>query len=341
MRWFQFGAFSPLFRLHGHRKGGPAPDACLETNGDNEVWNLAQEGTPHYNGIARVMRLRENLRQYVKDTNAVTAATGWPMVRAMFLAFPQDAGCEGRDVEDQFMFGDAWLVAPQYTYQAASRSVYLPPAPANSTWVYFFTETDFGAGGKRLDVPTPIDEFPLFYLRPIPPTPPLAPTTGNVTSLFSAQRGDTVACLSEQCYGANGAGDSGDYAPLGVEGVAQTVEGPLVVNGKAYNYTLAPLLLFFSFLHQDNFVSTNSTPPDSSYTAAKGGVQFANGWAYAPPGPPGALPLQVWLKQGAGQAQDYATVASPEGVAWVKAQNYHFVRMDGAFILPTGWVPPS
>ena len=38
VRWFQFGAFSPLFRLHGHRNGGPAPDECGETNGDNEVF---------------------------------------------------------------------------------------------------------------------------------------------------------------------------------------------------------------------------------------------------------------------------------------------------------------
>ena len=49
------------------------------------------------------MRLREGLRQYVKDANAETAATGWPMVRAMVLAFPQDPGCAGADVEDQFV----------------------------------------------------------------------------------------------------------------------------------------------------------------------------------------------------------------------------------------------
>ena len=78
----------------------------------DEVWNLAGgEGTPNYQGIVRVMRLRENLRQYVKDTNAETAATGWPMVRAMVLAFPQDPACAGADVEDQFMFGDDWLVS--------------------------------------------------------------------------------------------------------------------------------------------------------------------------------------------------------------------------------------
>ena len=43
VRWFQFGAFSPIFRLHGHRAGGPPANECGPTNGDNEVWNLAKE----------------------------------------------------------------------------------------------------------------------------------------------------------------------------------------------------------------------------------------------------------------------------------------------------------
>jgi alpha-glucosidase (family GH31 glycosyl hydrolase) len=100
------------------------------------------------------MRLRENLRQYVSDINAEAAATGLPMVRPMFLQWPLDAGCQGPDTEDQFMFGSAWLVAPVYTYQAASRSVYLPALPPNNVWIYFFNEVPMGAGGTRVTVPT-------------------------------------------------------------------------------------------------------------------------------------------------------------------------------------------
>jgi hypothetical protein len=88
-------------------------------------------------------------------------------------------------------------------------------------------------------------------------------------------------------------------------------------------------------------VSTNFTPPDASYTAAGGGVDFANGFAFAAPAPPGALPLQIWLKRGAGDAQDYATVASPEGIAWVTARGYTLVGMDGCFVLPADWAPPA
>ena len=66
------------------------------------MWNLAPDPA-HYDSIVSVMRLRENLREYVSQINAIASATGMPMVRPMFLQWPQDAGCQGADVEDQFM----------------------------------------------------------------------------------------------------------------------------------------------------------------------------------------------------------------------------------------------
>lgn len=159
------GAFCPLFRLHGHRGGPhPPPNQCGGTNGDNEVWNLAKDNT-HYTGITRVMHLRENLREYVAEINEITVATGLPMLRPMFLEWPDDAGCAGADVEDQFMFGPRWLVAPVTAYKAASRSVYLPKLPAGQDWIHFFTLKSHGGGGARAVVPAPVDEFPLFYIR--------------------------------------------------------------------------------------------------------------------------------------------------------------------------------
>ena len=47
--------------------------------------------------------MRENLREYVAEINDVAAATGMPMMRPMFLQWPDDKGCQGKDVEDQFM----------------------------------------------------------------------------------------------------------------------------------------------------------------------------------------------------------------------------------------------
>ena len=330
MRWFQFGAFSPLFRLHGHRAGGPPDDpVCGGTNGDNEVWNLAKDAA-HYDAIVAMMRLRESLRQHVSDLNAETAATGMPMVRPMFLEWPLDAGAAGADVEDQFMFGPNWLVAPVTTFGAASRSVYLPALNASAEWVYYFNLSSVGGGGGRVELPTPIGEFPLFFRRAVPVPPPL--DLVNATSFFSAERGDTVLCLAASCFSDNAPGMPGGYAELAIEGVALAAGGggSAVIGG--ITYRTIPLTLWFSTAHSDNFVSSNSTPPDSSYAA----ITFADGAAFASPPPPGALPLQTWFKAGSGSAWDYATFASPATAAWVAARGYTNVTAS----VPIAWVLP-
>lgn len=166
MRWFQFGAFCPLFRLHGHRKGGPPQDECGPTNGDNEVWNLAEEGTPHYDAIVSVMRLRESIRDYVQRLNNESVSTGVPMMRPMMLEFPGDAVCAGGQAEQQFMLGDAWLVAPVTSPNATSWPVYLPPPHENRyEWVYWWNGTVSSPGWATVNT-TAIADFPLFFLRP-------------------------------------------------------------------------------------------------------------------------------------------------------------------------------
>jgi alpha-D-xyloside xylohydrolase len=109
VRWFQFGAFCPLFRTHGDRAGGPPVNECGDTNGDNEVWNLAKD-QDHYNAMATVMHIRENIRPYIVEINAEAARSGMPMIRPMFLQFPNDSVCQTAQVEDQYMFGPNWLV---------------------------------------------------------------------------------------------------------------------------------------------------------------------------------------------------------------------------------------
>lgn len=160
VRWFGFGAFCPLFRLHGRRNGGPPADQCGGTNGDNEVWNLAKD-PEHYNAIVQIMQLREKLRPYVQNLSAEVAQTGMPMIRPMFLAFPDDPACAAADVEDQYMFGPAFLVAPVLEYKAASRSVYVPRLPGDASWVSVFDKSAPVPVG-RSNFSTPISSFPLF-----------------------------------------------------------------------------------------------------------------------------------------------------------------------------------
>ena len=60
----------------------------------------------------------------------------------MFLQFPDDTEAQTAAVEDQYMFGDKWLVGPVYTEGVKSRSIYLPPLPSNQTWVYYFNYSE-------------------------------------------------------------------------------------------------------------------------------------------------------------------------------------------------------
>ena len=61
-RWFFFGAFSPVFRMHGDRENGTdgsAVGAVQGSGGDNEVWSF---GPQVYDVCARYLKLRELLR---------------------------------------------------------------------------------------------------------------------------------------------------------------------------------------------------------------------------------------------------------------------------------------
>ena len=78
----------------------------------------------------------------------------------MFSDFNNDSECYKS--EDQYMFGTDYLVAPVYTYQATSRSVYLPKIDKqNSAWQYYYTKQIY-QGGQRYNISTTLNDFPLF-----------------------------------------------------------------------------------------------------------------------------------------------------------------------------------
>lgn len=154
VRWFQFGAFSPLFRLHGVREPGPLVGSG-QTGAPNEVWSFGEEA---YELIRRQLELREQLRPYVMDQMATAAATGLPPMRALFLEFPDEAPAWA--VSDQFMFGPDVLVAPVVEQGARQRPVYLPEGAA---WLDAWTGAPVEATGW-IDAPAPLDRIPV-YLR--------------------------------------------------------------------------------------------------------------------------------------------------------------------------------
>lgn len=111
VRWFQFGAFSPVMRLHGDRRpqqpvATAAGEYRLESGADNEVWSYGPEIEETF---VSYIRLREALRPYTRALMAEAHEHGTPVMRGLFYEFPDDACCW--QVGDQFLFGADVLVA--------------------------------------------------------------------------------------------------------------------------------------------------------------------------------------------------------------------------------------
>jgi alpha-D-xyloside xylohydrolase len=151
VRWFQFGVFCPLFRLHGDRDPR-TPTSYAQTGGPNEVWSYGEEA---YEIIAGLLRLRERLRPYIHEQMRVAARTGLPPMRPLFVDFPTDA--PSWTVDDEFLFGPDVLVAPITEPGAREREVYLPPG----SWVDAATGVEH-EGGTTVVVAAPIERIPVF-----------------------------------------------------------------------------------------------------------------------------------------------------------------------------------
>ncbi|NGO41524.1 glycoside hydrolase family 31 protein [Streptomyces ureilyticus] len=155
IRWFQYGVFCPLFRLHGDREPR-MPWGYAQTGGPNEVWSYGEEA---YGILKAQLFLRERLRPYLHEQMRTAAADGVPPMRPLFVDFPQDAA--SWTVEDQFLFGPDILVAPVTEPGARSREVYLP---AGRTWTDAWTGDSY-EGGRTLTVEAPIERIPVFMTQ--------------------------------------------------------------------------------------------------------------------------------------------------------------------------------
>ncbi len=154
IRWFQFGVFCPLFRLHGVREPAPLVGSG-QTGGPNEVWSFGEQA---YRIISEQLKLREQLRPYVMEQMAAASDTGIPPMRPLFLQFPSDA--TAWEVTDQFMLGPDILVAPITAQGAREREVYLPSA---ASWLDAWTGQPVNKSGW-LTADAPLQRIPV-YLR--------------------------------------------------------------------------------------------------------------------------------------------------------------------------------
>jgi alpha-D-xyloside xylohydrolase len=141
-RWFQYGTFLPLTRVHGE-----APK--------REMWEMGGEQHPACQAILRFDRLRYRMLPYVYSlAGAVTHEAG-SFLRPLVMDFPRDAS--SLRVKDQFLFGPALMVSPVTEHGARRRPVLLP---AGTDWYDFWTGARAG-GGRTVDAPAPLDAIPV------------------------------------------------------------------------------------------------------------------------------------------------------------------------------------
>ncbi|MGH8297779.1 MAG: TIM-barrel domain-containing protein [Steroidobacteraceae bacterium] len=156
IRWFQFSAFCPLFRSHGRAwklrlpwgwdRGSPGPLEGAESLGPN--WPPEQE--LHDAQVEEICReylnLRYRLLPFLYSAAAQTHATGLPLIQPLWLADPGDQEALSRD--DEFLFGNTFLVAPVLQPGARQRAIYLP---AGKWWDYWSGKTlEGGREASRL-----------------------------------------------------------------------------------------------------------------------------------------------------------------------------------------------
>ncbi|MYM71050.1 DUF5110 domain-containing protein [Duganella sp. FT134W] len=142
LRWFQFGAFSPLFRSHGEVV-------------KREINEISPAGSPMRESMVWYDQLRYRLMPYIYSTAAETHYESGSIMRGLVMDFPQDDAV--KNINDQYLFGHSMLVAPVYVYGARERSVYLPKG---ANWYDLYTG-ELHKGGSTATIKAPETRMPV------------------------------------------------------------------------------------------------------------------------------------------------------------------------------------
>lgn len=158
VRWFEYGTFCPVMRLHGYREPlkepmGTIGGAACVSGADNEVWSFGDE---NYEILKKYLDLRERMKPYITELMNDAHQNGTPVMRPMFYDFPKDQ--KAWEVEDQYMFGGDVLVAPILYENMRHREVYLPEG---NQWKHYWTGKIY-QGGQTLTVDAPMENIPVF-----------------------------------------------------------------------------------------------------------------------------------------------------------------------------------
>ncbi len=158
IRWFQFGAFCPIFRIHGYQS-------------KTEMWNYGPE-------VQRILtqydELRYRLMPYIYSDAWGVTSRGEAVMQALPFVYPGELAL--RDVDDEFLFGNSLLINPVTQPHATSRSVVLP---AGNEWVDFWSGKTY-QGGQAIVADAPLDQIPILVKEgSIVPMGPVVQSTAD------------------------------------------------------------------------------------------------------------------------------------------------------------------
>lgn len=161
VRWFEWGTFCPVMRLHGDREPrqpqyGTTGGASCCSGAANEVWSYGEEA---YEICRKYLELREKMRPYTRRLMEEAHEKGTPVMRTLFYMYPEDPLCW--EVEDAYFYGPDILAAPILHAGQRSRSVYLP---GDEDWVEYATGKVY-RGGQRIEADAPLDTMPVFVRK--------------------------------------------------------------------------------------------------------------------------------------------------------------------------------
>jgi alpha-D-xyloside xylohydrolase len=140
VRWFEYGAFCPIFRIHGYQSKA-------------EIWNYGQQVEDILKGYDD---LRYRLLPYIYSAAWRVTKSHQSIMRSLPLEFSSDRSA--REISDQFMFGDALLINPVTTEGAKERTLYLP---AGQDWIDFWTGKRV-RGGQSINAEAPLNRIPIY-----------------------------------------------------------------------------------------------------------------------------------------------------------------------------------
>jgi alpha-D-xyloside xylohydrolase len=142
-RWYQFGAFCPLFRVHGQYPY-------------REIYNVAPDNHPAYASMLYYDRLRYRLLPYIYSLAGMTWQKDYTIMRGLVMDFGKDTAVN--NIGDQYMLGPSLLVAPVTEYHQRSRKTYLP---AGQDW-YDLYSGKYYPGGQQTAADAPYERMPVF-----------------------------------------------------------------------------------------------------------------------------------------------------------------------------------